>query len=44
MSRKPTYEELEKNVLKLTHAERDLRRAEELLRDEISWRRMLVEQ
>ena len=44
MLKKPTYEELEKNVLELKNAELDRRRVEELLKDEISWRRMLVEQ
>lgn len=44
MLKKPTYEELEQNVLELKNAERDRRRVEELLKDEISWRRMLVEQ
>ena len=44
MLKKPTYEELEKTVLELKNAERDRRRVEELLKDEISWRRMLVEQ
>ena len=33
-----------KNVLELKNAELDRRRVEELLKDEISWRRMLVEQ
>ena len=44
MSRKPTYEELEDNVLELRRSELDRQKMEDLLRDEISWRRILVEQ
>ncbi|MEN6440302.1 MAG: PAS domain S-box protein [Syntrophobacter sp.] len=44
MSRKPTYEELEYNLLELKKAERDRKKMEDLLRDEITWRRILVEQ
>ena len=44
MSKKPTYEELQKHVLALEKAELDLQRMKELLNDEISRRRMLVEQ
>lgn len=44
MPGKPTCEELEANVHKLKNAELDRLRTEELLRDEISWRRMLVEE
>jgi PAS domain S-box-containing protein len=44
MSDKPTYEELEKKVLDLEVIELELTRTEVLLKDEIQWRRLLIEQ
>ena len=44
MSEKPTYEELEKRVLALENAELERKNAEELIKDEIFRRRILVEQ
>jgi PAS domain S-box-containing protein len=44
MSEKPTYEELEKRVLKLEEVELELKRTETLLKDEINWRRLLIEE
>ena len=44
MSVKPTYEALEKRVQVLKKAELERKRSEELLKDEISRRRILVEQ
>ncbi len=44
MSKKPTYEELEKRVLELEGIEIQLKRTESLLSDEINWRRLLIEE
>jgi PAS domain S-box-containing protein len=44
MSVKPTYDELAKRVLELQEIELELKRTEKLLRDEINWRRLLVEE
>lgn len=44
MSEKPSYEELEERVLNLEKAERELKKVEVLLKDEIYWRRLLVEE
>jgi PAS domain S-box-containing protein len=44
MSGKPTYEELEKRVLDLEETELELKKTEILLRDEINWRRLLIEE
>lgn len=44
MSEKPSYEGLEKRVLDLEKAKLELKKVEELLRDEIYWRRILTEE
>jgi PAS domain S-box-containing protein len=44
MSEKPTYEELEKRVLDLEKSELKLKKVEELLKDEIFWRCILVKE
>ena len=44
MSEKPSYEELEKRVLDLEKAKLELKKVEELLWDEIYWRRILIEE
>jgi PAS domain S-box-containing protein len=44
MSEKPTYEELEKRVLKLEKIELELKKTQMLLKDEINWRRLLIEE
>jgi len=44
MSEKPTYEELKKQVLELEDTKLRLRELEELLRDELYWRRLLIEE
>jgi PAS domain S-box-containing protein len=44
MSEKPTYEELEKRVLELEDYELELQKTEMLLKDEINWRRLLIEE
>ncbi|MBN2403368.1 MAG: PAS domain S-box protein [Spirochaetes bacterium] len=44
MFRKPTYKELKKNLITLKNAELDHQRIEEILRDEISRWRILIEQ
>ncbi len=44
MSEKPTYEELQERVLNLEKAELELKKVEALLKDEIYWRRLLVEE
>jgi PAS domain S-box-containing protein len=42
MAEKPTYEELQKRVLELEKAELELKKTQALLKDEIAWRRLLV--
>jgi PAS domain S-box-containing protein len=44
MSEKPTYEELEKRVLELEEIELELKKTEMLLKDEVNWRRLLIEE
>jgi len=44
MSEKPTYEELEKRVLELEKIEFELKKTEIFLKDEINWRRLLIEE
>jgi PAS domain S-box-containing protein len=44
MSEKPTYEELANKVAELQAVELELKRAEVLLKDEIKWWRLLIEQ
>lgn len=44
MSDKPTYQELEKRVLELENIELELEKTDMLLKDEINWRRLLVEE
>jgi PAS domain S-box-containing protein len=44
MSEKPTYEALEKRVLDLERTELEFKKVEKLLRDEIFWRRILIEE
>ncbi|HPB68473.1 MAG TPA: PAS domain S-box protein [Candidatus Omnitrophota bacterium] len=44
MPEKPTYEELEKRVLELEAVELEFKKTEILLKDEINWRRLLVEE
>jgi PAS domain S-box-containing protein len=44
MPEKPTYEELEKSVLELKKIELELQKVKKLLNDEISWRRLLIEE
>jgi PAS domain S-box-containing protein len=44
MPEKPTYQELEKRVLELEEIELELKKTEMLLKDEINWRRLLVEE
>jgi PAS domain S-box-containing protein len=44
MGRRPTYEELEETIRVLENADSERRRTEEMVKDEISWRRRLVEQ
>jgi len=44
MPEKPAYEELEKRVLELEAIELEFKKTEVLLKDEIHWRRLLVEE
>jgi PAS domain S-box-containing protein len=44
MPDKPTYEELQRRILELEKAEKERQKTQDLLNDEISWRRILVEQ
>ena len=44
MPEKPTYEELQRRIRSLEETELELKKAEEQLRDEIHWRRVLVEE
>ncbi len=44
LSEKPTYEELEERVLELQKLEHELQTTETLLKDEIYWRRLLIEE
>lgn len=44
MPEKPTYEEIEKRVHELEEIELELKKTEILLKDEINWRRLLIEE
>ena len=44
MPAKPTYEELAKRVHELEEIEFELKKTENLLKDEINWRRLLIEE
>lgn len=44
MPEKPTYEQLEEKVCELEELERELKKVDKLLTDEIQWRRNLVEE
>ncbi|MEZ4550884.1 MAG: PAS domain S-box protein [Desulfobacterales bacterium] len=44
MSDKPTYEALEKRVLELEEIELKLNKTKTLLKDEVNWRRLLIEE
>jgi len=44
MSEKPTYEELEGRLRELESVDAELRRTDDLLKDELSWRRLLIEE
>jgi PAS domain S-box-containing protein len=44
MPEEPTYEELKKRVLELEEIELELKKTDMLLKDEINWRRLLIEE
>ena len=44
MSQKPTYEEVEKQIQTLEKTTIELNKIEDLLREEIFWRRILIEE